>query len=204
MLHLWPRLQAAQEQRAALGAVGPDLESITRFGLVMPDILLDERGQGQLRLYTPRPDAQMPPFYAENMLDQLQRGPKATQAENSGLLTASEQRASGLLAAAQSMLQPLDYNGDGFHFTASGIAPQLQHSGYRRAIRKELFQAAAIHAEPISRLLEGDLIDPIRQDVLLPDDPFVQTTLYVIIPFFELLPSATVWPIVARLMELCH
>ncbi len=32
MFHLLPRLQAAQEQRAALGAIGPDLESITRFG----------------------------------------------------------------------------------------------------------------------------------------------------------------------------
>jgi len=200
MLHLWPRLQAAQEQRNALGSIGPDLESITRFGLVMPDILLNEQGQGQLHLYTPKPDAEIPPFYAETMLGQLRQRPN-TLAQNSGLLTASEQRTSGLLAATQHMLQPLQYNGDGFHFTASGIAPQLQNSNYRRATRMELFQAAAIHAEPISRLLETDLINPIRQDTLLPDDPYVQTTLYVIAPFFELLPSATVWPIVARLME---
>src|SRR5690606_14099771 len=40
----------------------------------------------------------------------------------------------------------------------------------------------------------------IRQDNLAPDDPFVQTTLYVVAPLFEPLTSALIWPLVGGLM----
>ena len=42
---------------------------------------------------------------------------------------------------------------------------------------------------------------PSATTCLDPDDPFVQTTLYVVAPFFEPLATAPLWPVVAQLME---
>ena len=53
----------------------------------------------------------------------------------------------------------------------------------------------------MARLLETHLIDPIREDSLAPDDPYVQTTLYVVAPLYEPLASALIWPVVAQLMQ---
>ncbi|MEZ4620408.1 MAG: hypothetical protein R2867_33560 [Caldilineaceae bacterium] len=41
----------------------------------------------------------------------------------------------------------------------------------RRATRTDLFRTALLHAEPMARLLETNLLDPIRQDDLVDDDP---------------------------------
>src|SRR5690606_14567706 len=72
--------------------------------------------------------------------------------------------------------------------------------GQRRATRGDMFNASLTHADYAARLLETNLLDPIRQDNLAPDDPFVQTTLYVIAPMFEPLTSAMIWPLVGGLM----
>ncbi|RIK36262.1 MAG: hypothetical protein DCC57_22630, partial [Chloroflexi bacterium] len=158
LLHLVPRFQATQEQRAALHAVGPDLNQITSFGAVIPEPLLTGDGQAQFYLRRPRPDAPWTPYYVERLLLDLQRRtPSATEERAATLLTAS-------------------------------------------ATRADLFTASLIHADYAARLLETHVLDPIRQDNLAPDDPFVQTTLYVVAPLFEPLASAQIWPLVAALM----
>ena len=52
----------------------------------------------------------------------------------------------------------------------------------------------------MARLLETHLVDPIREDSVSPDDPFVQTVLYVIAPLYEPLAAALIWPVVAQVM----
>ena len=59
--HLLPRLQAAQEQRAALEAVGPDLGDVTRIGALMPEWAVDADDTARFSLYTPALDGELPP-----------------------------------------------------------------------------------------------------------------------------------------------
>ena len=56
MFHLLPRLQAAQEQRAAQGAEGADLSKITSFAAVLAEPLLDGEGRAQFYVRQPRLD----------------------------------------------------------------------------------------------------------------------------------------------------
>lgn len=208
LLHLVPRFQATQEQRAALHAVGPDLNQITSFGAVIPEPLLTGDGQAQFYLRRPRPDAPWTPYYVERLLLDLQRRtPSATEERAATLLTASERRATALLRQADAALQPMGYEGYEFRAPAGGLpglglraTGQVQSHGLRRATRADLFTASLIHADYAARLLETHVLDPIRQDNLAPDDPFVQTTLYVVAPLFEPLASAQIWPLVAALM----
>lgn len=206
MLHLWPRLQAIQEQRTALGAAGVDFSRITSFAAIMADPLLDEHGQAQFSVRQPRLDQTLSPFYVEKLLTKLDRDlPTAFNAQTTGMLTMAEKRATLLLHAAESVLKPLDYAGAGFQAGAIGLGYDHDFAtpkgkAVRRATRVDQFRTALTHAEHMARLLEIHLLDPVRQDNLIDDDPFVQTTLYVVAPLFEPLAAALIWPIVAQLM----
>jgi hypothetical protein len=189
LLHLHPRLQAAQEQRAALGAVGPNLESVTSFGALTPRPL-PEQDRARFDLFRPRPGLALTPDFIARTLANLSRGGNHT-----GLLTASERRAIALLDASREQLQRLE-DGAG-PFSVATPRP----GEFERITRRRMFQAAAANADRVARLLEINLLDPIRQDNLDPDDPFVQTTLYVVAPLFEPLASALIWPVVTQLME---
>ncbi|MEX1020690.1 MAG: hypothetical protein WDZ49_13580 [Litorilinea sp.] len=83
---------------------------------------------------------------------------------------------------------------------AGAVTPATSDRPLRRATRRDVFAATLEHADPIARLAETYLLDPIRQDNLAPDDPYVQTTLYVVAPLFEPLAAAMIWPSVAAIM----
>lgn len=208
MMHLWPRLQAAQEQRAALSSNPADLSRLTSFGAVLAEPLIDSQQRAQFYLRQPRPDQPLPPFYIERTLNRLERDlPRAFDEQTAGVLTAAEKQATLLFQSTEPMLQPLEVPGRPFHLPVTGLTPTAggangtSQQRLRRATRQDMFQAALTHTVPISRLLETHLLDPIRQDDLVADDPFVQTTLYVIAPLFEPLTSALIWPLVAQFME---
>lgn len=209
MMHLWPRLQAAQEQRAALSSNPADLSRLTSFGAVLAEPLIDSQQRAQFYLRQPRPDQPLPPFYMERTLNRLERElPRAFDEQTAGVLTAAEKHATLLLQSTEPMLQPLEVPGRPFHLPVTGLTPTgaggangNSQQRVRRATRENMFQAALTHTVPIARLLETHLLDPIRQDDLVADDPFVQTTLYVIAPLFEPLTSALIWPLVAQFME---
>ncbi len=207
LLHLAPRIQAAQEQRAAQGAADPDLNRITSFGVVLPDPLLTGSDLVQFTLRKLRGDRPLTPFYVERILAEVDGAPpKPADAVAGAVLTHAERRAVALLRATESTLQTLQFEGHPFRSPAAGAAISLRHPdaetgrNLRRATRQDFMQAGVQHADSVSRLLEAHLIDPIRQDILSPDDSFVQTTLYVVAPLFEPLASALIWPVVAALM----
>jgi hypothetical protein len=181
--HLLPRLQAAQEQRAALHALGPDLGDVTRIGALFPEWALDADDVARFSLYTHALDGELPPYLAERLLEDLVLDFESVP------MTSSEVRADGLRNALLPYL--VDVTPPAWH----KVLPTR-----RRAGRRHLFDAAARLSEPTVRLLETHVVDPIRVDNLDPDDPFVQTTLYVIAPLFEPQASALVWPVVAQLM----
>jgi hypothetical protein len=211
MLHLQPRLRAAQDRRSAVGVTGPDLTQITNFAAILPEPLLDHNGRSifymrQLRM-ADRNGPDLDPFYVEQLLAKLdaQRGGSDRR---SAVLTAAERRAGGLLRLAEPVLQSIEYAAEGYGFRAeaAGISSQALRRGnsgseVRRATRADLFYAALEHADHVARLLETHLIDPIRADSLAPDDPFVQTTLYVLAPLYEPLAAAMIWPVTAQLMQ---
>ena len=195
MFHLLPRLQAAQEQRAALGAIGPDLESITRFGAVIPEPVLDANDKAQLHLLQPNGQAELPPFYIERVLAHLDE-----QRDESNSLTAAERRTEALLKATAPHLEVLDFDGSGFRSVGKGVVLDRKQKRLH-ATRNDIFNTSLVHADHLARLLEMHMLDPIRHDQLDPDDPFVQTTLYVVAPFYEPLATAPIWPIVTQLMN---
>lgn len=206
LLHLAPRLLATQEERGALNALGPDLNRITSFGAVAAEPLLAGDGQAQFYLRRLREEAVWPPFYVERLLADIQQRPPAPGEERVlNMLTAGERRATALLRAAEPMLQPMGYEGYAFAAPAAGLTglgmrTAAPSGGQRRATRGDLFATALTHADYAARLIETHVLDPIRQDNLAPDDPFVQTTLYVVAPMFEPLTSALIWPLVGALM----
>ena len=120
MLHLAPRLQAAQEQRIAIGVDGPDLTRITRFAALLPSDQPDHQDELALNLFTLR-DNRLPPFYLERLLNGLMRSqPPPAGDQLSGVsesplttnhwrLASSQRRASLLLAAAGDTLLPLQW-----------------------------------------------------------------------------------------------
>jgi len=201
MFHLLPRLQAAQEQRAALGDGHANLGKLTSFGAILADPFLTADGQSHFTIHQPKVDQPLPPFYIEKILSRLNReSERATEAEGAGLLTAAERRAQALFRITEPMLTPLTVANRGFYAPANGLTPAAGKQR-RRATRADLFRTGLLHAEPIARLIETNLLDPIRQDDLVDDDPFVQTTLYVIAPLYEPLTSALIWPLLAQLMS---
>ena len=208
LLHTAPRIQAAQEQRAARGNDTPDLNRITSYGALLPEPLLTNSGLAHFNLSHLPSEQYLPPFYVERVLAEIARTPPtAAETMMGAVLTDSERRAVSLTRVAESVLHSLEFQGHRFRSPAKGVSVPF-HSpnaetgrALRRASREDMLLAGAQHEDPVSRLLEAHLIDPIRRDYLSPDDPFVQTTLYVVAPLFEPLASALVWPIVAGLMQ---
>ena len=99
MFHLLPRLQAAQEQRNALGAEGADLSKVTSFSAILAEPLLDDHNLAQFYVRQPRTAQPFPPFYVERILARLEReAVHPFDEQTAGLLTAAEQRAMLLLA----------------------------------------------------------------------------------------------------------
>ena len=208
LLHLAPRLQATQEQRAALNAIGPDLNKITSFGAVLPEPLLSGDGQAQFYMRRLREEIVWPPFYVERLLADLQRKQLSPAEERTNAILTALGTACRLRCCARPSrccnrwamkampLRPRRVGWPGW-----GCA-RLRHpaGGQRRATRGDIFNTTLTHADYAARLLETNVLDPIRQDNLAPDDPFVQTTLYVIAPMFEPLTSAMIWPLVGGLM----
>lgn len=208
LLHTAPRIQAAQEQRAARGNGEPDLTRITSFGAVLPELLLTTGRYAQFKLARLPATKYLPPFYVERVLAQIDQTPPSAADEMVGaMLTDAERRAAVLVREAESVLHTLEFRGQRFRVPAQGRtvpfhSPQAETTrNLHRATRDDMFLAGATHEDPVSRLVEAHLLDPIRSDYLSPDDPFVQTTLYVLAPLFEPLASALVWPIVAGLMQ---
>ena len=195
--HLLPRLQAAQEQRAALGAVGPDLNEVTQFGIVTPESLLTAGSQAQFNLYCPLDDADLPPFFIEQAMANL-----VIDSDSLAGLTQSERRAMALGNAVRSFLRPITFDGQPLTGPATGMSltdvPAQGSPAFAK--RSDLFAAALENGALAARLLEMHLVDPVRNDNLAPDDPFVQTTLYVVAPLYEPLAAALIWPTVAGLM----
>jgi hypothetical protein len=206
MLHLAARIHAAQELRAALHAGGPDLSRATSFGAALAEPLLSADGFAQFYMHRPQPDRTWAPYYVENLLVDLERNPPLPADERADpLLTAAERRATRLQRAAEPALQPLRFSGYDFRSPARGASALHPNAAtapqdLRRASRHDIFRMGLHHADPASRLIETYLLDPIRQDNLAPDDPFVQTTLYVVAPLFEPLTSALIWPLVSGVM----
>lgn len=207
MLHLAPRLRTLQEQRDALEITGPDLTRITRFATLMPHPILDAKGHAKIRLVQPA-DRPLEPFYLEKLLAKAEQIVWQADAGAAGrpewwwATTHAERRAEILLELAESNLQPLEWHSpfsDGN--TADRSELNTGHEGFRRATRSQMFRAGLEHGREIARLVETHVIDPVRQDVLMPGDPFVQTTLYVIAPLYEPLTSALIWPTVVRLLN---
>lgn len=216
MLHLQPRLRAAQDRRRALGAVGPDLTQITNFAALFPEPLLDHNGKSVFYMRQLRPvdggGPDVDPFFVEGLLSKLDA--QRSNDRRSAALTAAERSAVGLLRLAEPALQSIEFAAEGYGFRAeaAGLSAQaLRGSGHngrsgggsdvRRATRADLFYNALEHADHVARLMETSLIDPIRTDSLAPDDPFVQTTLYVVAPLYEPLAAAMIWPVVAQLLQ---
>ena len=226
MLHLAPRLQAAQEQRVATGVDGPDLTRITRFAALLPGDQLDQQGQLALSLFTLR-DNRLPPFYLERLLHDLDRSAASVSGESP--LAASQRRASLLLAAAGDRLLPLQWQAAPGMSGRSSSSPRrglpwpfrrsnkAADSGKTSAgaegvpgvspasstsldppTRRHAFRAALQAGDSIAHLFASNIIDPIRADTHVPGDPFVQTTLYVIAPLYEPLTSALIWPTIAH------
>lgn len=233
MLHLAPRLQAAQELRVASGVDGPDLTRITRFAALLPSDQLNHNDEIALNLFTLR-DGRLPPFYLEGLLDDLMRAPspavaQSPQTTGNWRLATSQRRAGLLLEAAADSLHPLQWQatqqtpyppgaatekparkglpwpfgksnkGTGTGEPALSDMPHAPHNApFEPPTRRHAFRAALQDGDAIAHLIASNVIDPIRADTLVPGDPFVQTTLYVIAPLFEPLTSALIWPTIAH------
>ncbi len=195
LLHLLPRLQAAQQRRDALtDAPSPNLTRTTSMAVLLPDTSL-RNGQVTFHLYQLDVQRTLEPFYLERTLERLRHESRLQNFAGSSApasMTVAERQALALRRAVAPLLQRLGPD-DGFVFPPS-------KSNGERAARGDLFRAALHHADAVAQLLDIHLIDPIRDDSLVPDDPYVQTALYAVAPLYEPLATALIWPTVAGLM----
>ena len=154
--------------------------------------------------------------------------PESPQTTSHWRQATSQRRASLLLAAAGDALLPLQGQATRFSPDppgAAGATARPSRKGlpwpFRRSnkdegvgnadippaspaasseppTRRHAFRAALRDGGSIAHLVASNIIDPIRADTLVPGDPFVQTTLYVIAPLYEPLTSALIWPAIAH------
>ncbi len=201
MLHVWPRLCLAQEQREVLGIAQllPDLRQVTACAAILPQTAPapDEAHAFSFHVLRPHPERYPLPFYLEHQLEQLalEPGPSGRDgARGNGApwLTWSERAGSRLLQCAwqDGYVQPLLIQ----HSPSNGYPGRLP------AGRSTMFRAGIAGAEAAVRALLNQVIDPTRLDVIQARDPFVQTTVYVIASLAEPLASALIWPIVSELV----
>ncbi len=195
LLHLLPRLQAAQQRRDALtDAPAPDLTRTTSMAVLLPDAAPRE-GQVTFHLYQLDVQRVLEPFYLERTLERLRHESRLQNfsvAPAAASMTVSERQALALRHAVAPLLQRLG--------PEKGFALPSNELTQERATRGDLFRAALHHADAVAQLLDIHLVDPIRDDSLVPDDPYVQTALYVVAPLYEPLATALIWPTVAGLM----
>ncbi len=154
--------------------------------------------------------------------------PEPPQTTNHWRGATSQRRASLLLAAAGDALHPLQWQdtqstpyspaaakssrrgipwpfrrtnkdaGDSGLPGGANIPPASPTAPSDPPTRRHAFRAALRDGGSIAHLVASNIIDPIRADTLVPGDPFVQTTLYVIAPLYEPLTSALIWPAIAH------
>lgn len=216
MLHLAPRLRAAQEQRKALGIEAPDLTRITQFAGLVPDTMTTADGVVPIHLRRLDASTEIDPFFLEQILGRLekstwassqrdfyagkQNGSLVSPARSHALfqngeielgLSDAESEARRLLQMAEPVLQPLGLD----RLTGAGGGE------VKSASRDDVFRTGMEEGDEIARLLAANVIDPIRQDTLAPGDPFVQTVLYVVAPLYEPLTSALIWPVMSHLLQ---
>lgn len=208
-LHLLPRLRFSQEQRLARGIPGPDLTRITGFAALNAHPWLGQDGHARLDLFEIPGQLSLPPFAVEKALAQSGAPPLASPG---GWFGAGASGPSGIpmmapphpmLTSAEAQAQALFQTLQAAHPDALLPLPADRPPGPdspQRATRSDTFQAAAAQADSLARRIRTHIIDPVRSDTLIPGDPFVQTTIYVVAPLFEPLVSATIWPLLAQLI----
>ncbi len=212
MLHLQPRLRSIQDQRRARQVEGPDLTQITQMASLLTGSTVDAAGRVPLHLRKRRQDLSLPPFYLEQVLERLdaeQAHPDDEDDWRAGLAheifhgqgvsvgsTSSERRARRLLQETEPVLQSLNHS-DTLYASRNGHGERPPFA----AGRGDVFRAGLRQGVEVARLLDAHLLAPIRQDELVPGDPFVQTTLYVVAPLFEPLSSALIWPTLVHLLN---
>ncbi|MEZ4640433.1 MAG: hypothetical protein R2856_36660 [Caldilineaceae bacterium] len=168
---------------------------------------------GQATLAAPAQSAEdvaLPPFYLQQTLQRLDAEQATPQSEGWHVGQASqvfqgqavhvnatdaERRAQRLLNATSPVLQTLNRADTLRSTNGHGEATPMP------VTRSDLFRAGLRQGVDIARLLDAHLLAPIRQDDLVPGDPFVQTTLYVVAPLFEPLASALIWPTLVHLLN---
>lgn len=195
MLHLGPRLRFIQEERQTLGIAKelPDLNQLTAFATVFPDLRINTIGTLTATLQVVRPalDAWPEPFYVE----QVARTFRNYQAEQGSLLnptlTASEQWGQYLFedASRSNHVQTIALRGIDDIDNLDGVRPT----------RYEMFGSAIRRAEVIARAILREVIEPTRLDYVQTRDTFVKTTFYIVASLAEPLTSTLIWPLISEL-----
>ena len=213
MLHVWPRLRLIQEQRQALGIAGslPDLDRLTAFAALMPTASVGSDGQIQrsVEVLRPNPARYPPPGYLEEQAEEGWRsGQSAKAGEGTGVLPAlseSEWLGARLLrrARADGYVQALPTGGVPATETLAGegTAGAARTAGATgTAARAGMFWLGRELAPELARSLVWEVIDATRLDNEQTNDPFVQTTIYVIGSLVEPLTSALMWPVLQEVI----
>jgi len=201
MLHLWPRLRFIQEARYETGIDRSlvELDQVTAFAAILPEPVVPTDLQSFVPLQILRPHSYPDPFYVERALQglRLTLAPDAQRTYAERLAQALAERALGrddgqfLQRVTNPVLDALQRQ------VIADLAPALQPG--TRVSRRAMFQVGVSAAELVARTVIRSVIDPTRLDSVQPEDPQVQTTLYVVASLSEPLASALIWPIISEL-----
>lgn len=203
MLHLWPRLRFVQEARYETGIDRDlvDLDQVTAFAAILPEPVTPADVTAYRPLRIVRPYSYPDPFYVERAL-QVIRPTLATDERQ----TYAERLAGSLARQALSStdgryLQEVTSNLlDGQQQqVVAGLQPALLAEA--RVSRRAVFELAVGCAELVARTILRSVVDPTRLDSVQPEDPQVETTLYVVASLSEPLTSALLWPVVSELLH---
>ncbi|HKP52039.1 MAG TPA: hypothetical protein VJ183_05245 [Chloroflexia bacterium] len=211
MLHLWPRLRSIQEDRHFLGIerVLVDLNQLTAFTAILPDPIVPADANKQPDTYRPfsvlrpNPNSYPPPFAVEKLLNAIFQDlgdPMwLSNAQNLHLLhgeRVAQQLWSRLSKPPNTYIEEVPFLlSGGAPFTRPPVNPDTRIS------RADMFKMGVVWSESLARTIIRHLIDPTRLDHVQPEDPFVQTSLYVLCSLAEPMASALIWPIVAELAD---
>jgi hypothetical protein len=207
MLHLWPRLRTIQEERHYLGIDRnlPNLSQITAFAAIMPEPRMGDQPERYpfraLKVVRPNPNNYPPPYYAETELGNIFADLAMPNAGNSQphLLYServADQLLTKLLSTSDAYIEEVRPE---LSQHAANFMPQIIAS--ERVRRTDMFKLGVAWSESIGRTLISQVIDPTRLDEVQPQDPFVQTNLYVLGSLCEPMASALIWPLIAELVH---
>jgi hypothetical protein len=222
MLHLWPRISALQEEQHFLGTVEGDPATIGRtsaFTTILPNPIVgdDANAYRPFAVLQPHPHNYPPPFFVERELSDIFKllgepsaniGGGANHLKN--LLYGERlgvelfRRADGGRPWPQTLpsqtaipyVLPIPFESLGIKPTDPPTVTPGQ-----RLDRREMFACGLSWSNVLAHALFRYVIDPTRLDQLNPDQPFVQTNLYVVASLAEPLSSALIWPLLAELKE---